>query len=66
MIERIIRNEPLPYTNFLHIKESKESLFKTIKDTFIIVEEAFGIEIPNTELAYVVEMMDGHFNILSN
>jgi len=63
MIERIIRNEPLPYINFLHIKESKESLFKTIKDTFIIVEEAFGIEIPNTELAYVVEMMDGHFNI---
>jgi transcriptional regulator with AAA-type ATPase domain/transcriptional regulatory protein LevR len=61
MIERIIKNEPLPYNNFLHIKELKESLFKIIKAKFTVVEEVFGIDIPDTELAYIVEMMDAHF-----
>ena len=63
MIERIIRNEPLPYNNFLHIQELKGSLFQIIKAKFNIVEEAFGIDVPNTELAYIVEMMDAHFDV---
>jgi transcriptional regulator with AAA-type ATPase domain/transcriptional regulatory protein LevR len=62
MIERIIRNEPLPYKNFLHIQEGKESLFTIIKSKFSLIEEAFGIDIPNTELAYIVEMVDAHIN----
>lgn len=61
MIERIIKNEPLPYNNFLHVKEVKASLFEMIKAKFNVVEEAFGIEIPDTELAYIVEMIDAHF-----
>lgn len=64
MIERIIRNEPLPYKNFLHIKETKESLFTMIKANFNLIEESFGISIPDTELAYIVEMIDTHFNII--
>jgi transcriptional regulator with AAA-type ATPase domain/transcriptional regulatory protein LevR len=62
MIERIIRNEPLPYNNFLHIKELKKFLFNIIRANFNIVEEAFGIDIPDTELAYIVEMIDAHFD----
>lgn len=61
MIERIIKNEPLPYNNFLHVKEVKASVFEMIKTKFNVVEEAFGIEIPDTELAYIVEMVDAHF-----
>jgi transcriptional regulator with AAA-type ATPase domain/transcriptional regulatory protein LevR len=65
MIERIIRNEPLPYNNFSHIQELKASLFTIIKSKFNLIEEAFGIDIPNTELAYIVEMIDAHINIIS-
>ncbi|WP_038667043.1 sigma-54-dependent transcriptional regulator [Pelosinus sp. UFO1] len=65
MIERIIRNEPLPYNNFLQVQETKASLFRLIKSKFILIEEVFGINIPNTELAYIVEMIDTHINIIS-
>lgn len=65
MIERVIRNEALPYKKFSVIKSTKEELFKIIKNNFILVEEVFGIHIPNTELAYIVEMIDINFNLTS-
>lgn len=64
MIERVIRNEPLPYNNFSHIKEVKEPLFEIIKTKFNLIEEVFGIQIPNSELAYIVEMIDTHFALI--
>lgn len=64
MIERVIRNEPLPYNNFAHIKEVKEPLFAIIKTKFNLIEEVFGIQIPNSELAYIVEMIDTHFAVI--
>ncbi|SFD21464.1 sigma-54-dependent transcriptional regulator [Clostridium uliginosum] len=65
MIERVIRNEPLPYKKFSEIKNTKEELFNAIKDNFVLAEEVFGISIPDTELAYVVEMIDINFNVYS-
>lgn len=63
MIERVIRNDPLPYKKFSVIKSTKEKLFNVIKSNFILVEDVFGIHIPNTELAYIVEMVDINFNL---
>lgn len=62
MIERVIRNEPLPYIKFSEIKDTKENLFNIVKNNFVLVEEVFGICIPDSELAYIVEMIDTHFN----
>lgn len=58
MLERVIRNEPLPYTNFVHVKKERPELFQCIRDNFILAEEVFGVSIPDTELAYIVEMME--------
>ncbi|WP_252250123.1 sigma-54-dependent transcriptional regulator [Clostridium sp. ZBS13] len=66
MIERVIRNESLPYKKFLTIKNSKNKLFNIIKNNFELVEEIFGISIPDSELAYIVEMVDISFNITKN
>ncbi|GAA0078972.1 sigma 54-interacting transcriptional regulator [Clostridium sp. CTA-5] len=63
MIERVIRNESLPYKKFLTIKTSKGKLFNIVKNNFELVEEIFGILIPDSELAYIVEMLDISFNI---
>jgi len=65
MIERVIRNEPLPYKNFSLIESTKEKLFNVIKENFTLVEEVFGIHLPTTELAYIVEMIDTNFNLTS-
>lgn len=54
MIERVIRNDALPYKKFSIIRSQKEKLFKVVKNNFVLVEEVFGIHIPNTELAYIV------------
>lgn len=65
MIERVIRNDALPYKKFLVIKSTKGKLFEVIKNSFILVEETFGINIPDTELAYILEMVDINFSLTS-
>jgi len=62
MIERAIRNEALPYKKFMFIKTTKKELFDCVKTNFKIVEEVFGILIEDSEIAYVVEMLDIYFN----
>lgn len=56
MLERVIRREELDY-----YKDEKEilnenELVDTIKSAFKLVEQTFGIEIPLSELCYIVEM----------
>jgi len=62
MIERVIRNQSLPYKNLKNQKKVYNNLFKIIKYHFKTIEEIFGINIPDTELAYIVEMFNTHFN----
>jgi transcriptional regulator with AAA-type ATPase domain/transcriptional regulatory protein LevR len=62
MIERAIRNEALSYKKFINVKTTKEKLFICVKSNFKIVEEVFGITIEDSELAYIVQMLDMHFN----
>lgn len=65
MLERVIRKEPLPYNNFDLIKQEKSELFQIVKERFTLAEEVFGVSIPDTELAYIVEMLLLHFNLNS-
>lgn len=64
MIERVIKGESLPYINLNQIKSSQNKMFNMIKKHFEIVEEVFGITIPDTELAYIIEMIDTNFGTL--
>lgn len=61
MIERMVRKEPLPYKKFSHIRHQFGELFQSTKQNFELVEEVFGISIPDTEVAYIVEMLNLHF-----
>ncbi|MCH3965817.1 MAG: sigma 54-interacting transcriptional regulator [Clostridium sp.] len=62
MIERVIRNYPLPYKNVLSIKNENRNLFSVVKSRFSLVEEVFGIQVPDSEFAYIVEMLNSGFN----
>jgi len=58
MIERSICKETLQYNNLINLVENKNLIFPTVKSDFKIIENAFGIIIPDTEFAYIVEMLD--------
>ncbi|HBT49504.1 MAG: PTS system transcriptional activator [Caldanaerobacter subterraneus] len=64
MIERVIQNQSLPYGDLDFLKKIHHKLFLVIKKHFEVVEEVFGINIPDSELAYVVEIISTHFNTL--
>jgi transcriptional regulatory protein LevR len=40
-------------------------VFEVLRKHFELIEEVFGINIPDAELAYVVEMFDTHFDTLA-
>lgn len=64
MIERVIQNQSLPYKDLDFLKKTHHKLFLVIKKHFEVVEEVFGINVPDSELAYVVEIISTHFNTL--
>ncbi|MDI3311418.1 MAG: PRD domain-containing protein, partial [Thermoanaerobacterium sp.] len=64
MIERVIQDQSLPYEDLDFLKKTHHKLFLVIKKHFEVVEEVFGINIPDSELAYVVEIISTHFNTL--
>ncbi len=54
MLERVIRKESLPYKNVY--KKKTLDLFYIMRENFIILEENYGISIPDTEIAYIVDL----------
>ncbi|WP_213951043.1 sigma-54-dependent transcriptional regulator [Tepidanaerobacter syntrophicus] len=64
MIERVIRKDALPYSNLKKLINSKHYIFSILRKNFEIAEEIFGVNIPDTELAYIVEMFETHFDTL--
>ena len=63
MVERIMLKKPLPYNNVQKFKQRNPELFKTIKCSFKEIENDYFIEIPDTELAYIVEIFDTHYSL---
>jgi transcriptional regulatory protein LevR len=56
MLERVIKKEPMEF-----YKDESEALANTelldiIKEGFRIIEQSFGLEVPRSELCYVVEI----------
>lgn len=64
MIERVIRKDALPYSNLKKLINSKHYIFSILRKNFEIAEEIFGVNIPDTELAYIVEMFETHSDTL--
>ncbi|VYT93813.1 PRD domain-containing protein [Clostridium tertium] len=60
MLERVIKNGALEYKNFRKVKDSKANLFELVKSSFQDIENSFGITIPDSELTYIVELLDIH------
>ncbi|MCH3965115.1 MAG: sigma 54-interacting transcriptional regulator [Clostridium sp.] len=58
MLERVIKGEPLQYRKLSSLKENGQHTFLILKSSFQIVENAFGIMIPDSEFAYIVEMLN--------
>ncbi|MDI3480672.1 MAG: hypothetical protein PWQ97_327 [Tepidanaerobacteraceae bacterium] len=65
MVERLIKGEPLFYSNLEELKKARSNVFAVLRKHFELIEEVFGINIPDAELAYVVEMFDTHYDTLS-
>ena len=63
MLERLIRKEPFKYKNINYLVEKQNKLFNIIRNNLKILEESFAITIPDTEIAYIVEIFDTHYNI---
>ncbi|WP_332236940.1 sigma-54-dependent transcriptional regulator [Sporolactobacillus sp. KGMB 08714] len=57
MLERALRKEPLIYKRIETIKKENALLFKIVEDGLQLAEDTFGFEIADTEIAYLVDML---------
>jgi len=58
MIERLLQNEFLPYKDIDSLIKSEEVMYKGIRSSLTNIEEVFGIEIPDTEIGYIIELLN--------
>ena len=65
MLERVISKESIIYKSVNEIKEKRSNIFNMLKNNFQIAEETFRISIPDTEIAYILEIIDAHYDTLS-
>lgn len=56
MIERIVRNIPLPYYQLKQFTNINHQLMDTIAQSLSIVSDTFAISIPSSEIAYLAEI----------
>ena len=58
MIERLIQKEVLPYKNVDELIQSRLELYSKIKLSLANIEETFGFEVPDTEIGYIIDLID--------
>lgn len=58
MVERILRKEVLPYNNVERYEESHQIEFQAISKALKTIEKMFRVEVPSTEKAYIVELLN--------
>lgn len=58
MLERNLKNETLPYRYLEEKKQSSTALFEKIKEAMAPMEEMWSKAVPDTEIAYLVEMIE--------
>lgn len=57
MIERQIQGEILPYKDMEDILTNKKEIFLAVKEQMSIVNDVFNLKIPDTEIAYLTELL---------
>ena len=58
MIERNLRGEVLPYKYLEEKKKQSRQLFSVIQKAMLSVEEMWAKEVPETEIAYLAEIIE--------
>lgn len=58
MIERLIMGESLTYNDIENLINKKPKLYSEIKNSFEDIEEIFCVNIPDTEIGYVMDLLD--------
>lgn len=61
MIERLLCNEPLPYEGVEEFKEMNKMEFQVLTHSFERIENIFSLSVPDTEKAYIVELLRGKY-----
>lgn len=57
MLERLLKQDFLPYNDVELAKSSRQELFQTAKRSVAEMEEFFHLTVPDTELAYLSEIL---------
>ena len=57
MIERLILRKPLPYKGLSALREQYAEAFSLIKKETACLDALYGIELPDSEIAYLVEIL---------
>ncbi|MCI1858822.1 MAG: sigma 54-interacting transcriptional regulator [Sporolactobacillus sp.] len=60
MIERVLRKEPLPFKDISMTIRTHMHTYQIIKKSLKIVEDTYGVIIPDTEIGYIIDMVDTH------
>ena len=58
MIERLIQKEVLPYKDIEKLIRSRLEAYNKIKLSLVNIEETFGFKVPDTEIGYIIELID--------
>ena len=56
MLERIIKNVPLPYYQLRQFTNTNHQLMDTIAQSLNVASDTFGVSIPSSEIAYLAEI----------
>jgi transcriptional regulatory protein LevR/transcriptional regulator with AAA-type ATPase domain len=57
MVERLILQKPIPYKNIKQFRKEHIELFEVVRSGIRCLEEFYGIEVPDTEIAYLAEIL---------
>ena len=57
MLERLIQEEVLPHQETEILKEKYKHIFETVKRSLRPLEDCLHLQIPDSETAYLVEMI---------
>lgn len=58
MMERLIQKEALPYKDIEKLIRSRLEAYNKIKLSLVNIEETFGFKVPDTEIGYIIELID--------
>lgn len=59
MIERCIQNQSIGYVNLEKRLNKDKNLYQVIKSVALLMEEEFKCKIPDTEIAYIMDIFSG-------